>query len=80
MLLRAVSGSYVLHVDVSQFERPLKHFWKSTGFCPPLPHSRADLFDLSKDQELNLAYVSSVPHGGIEQVRIHWLLELITVG
>uniref|UniRef100_A0A674K0R2 Alpha-L-iduronidase n=1 Tax=Terrapene triunguis TaxID=2587831 RepID=A0A674K0R2_9SAUR len=40
----------------------------------------SDLFDLSKDQELNLAYVSSVPHGGIEQVRIHWLLELITVG
>uniref|UniRef100_A0A8C3RZY8 Alpha-L-iduronidase n=1 Tax=Chelydra serpentina TaxID=8475 RepID=A0A8C3RZY8_CHESE len=80
MLLRAGFGSYVLHVDVSQFERPLKHFWKSTGFCPPLPHSRADLFDLSKDQELNLAYVSSVPHGGIEQVRIHWLLELITVG
>uniref|UniRef100_A0A452HH62 Uncharacterized protein n=1 Tax=Gopherus agassizii TaxID=38772 RepID=A0A452HH62_9SAUR len=80
MLLRAGWGTYVLHVDVSQFERPLKHFWKSTGFCPPLPHSRADLFDLSKDQELNLAYVSSVPHGGIEQVRIHWLLELITVG
>ncbi|XP_043370186.1 alpha-L-iduronidase isoform X5 [Dermochelys coriacea] len=80
LLLPAVSGFYVLHVDVSQFERPLKHFWKSTGFCPPLPHSRADLFDLSKDQELNLAYVSSVPHGGIEQVRIHWLLELITVG
>ncbi|XP_053887979.1 alpha-L-iduronidase [Malaclemys terrapin pileata] len=80
LVLGAGLGSYVLHVDVSQFERPLKHFWKSTGFCPPLPHSRADLFDLSKDQELNLAYVSSVPHGGIEQVRIHWLLELITVG
>ncbi|XP_014435043.2 alpha-L-iduronidase isoform X1 [Pelodiscus sinensis] len=79
-LLQAVFGSYLLHVDVSQVERPLKHFWKSTGFCPPLPHNRADLFDLSKDQELNLAYVSSVPHGGIEQVRIHWLLELITVG
>ncbi|XP_040398093.1 alpha-L-iduronidase isoform X3 [Cygnus olor] len=48
-------------------------------YCPPLPHSRADLFDLSKDQELNLAYISSVPHGGIEQVRIHWLLELVAV-
>ncbi|XP_074850655.1 alpha-L-iduronidase isoform X2 [Carettochelys insculpta] len=76
---RAVFGSYLLRVDVSRLERPLKHFWRSTGFCPPLPHSRADLFDLSKDQQLNLAYVSSVPHGGIEQVRIHWLLELITV-
>ncbi|XP_078261870.1 alpha-L-iduronidase isoform X2 [Rhinoraja longicauda] len=46
---------------------------------PPLPHNKADLFDLSKDQELNLAYVASVPHSGIEQVRIHWLLELISI-
>lgn len=45
---------------------------------PPLPHSRADQFDLSWDQQLNLAYVGAVPHGGIEQVRTHWLLELIT--
>lgn len=49
-------------------------------FSPPLPHNRADLFDLSKDQILNLAYISSVPHDGIEQVRVHWLLELIHVG
>lgn len=45
---------------------------------PPLPHSRADQFDLSWDQQLNLAYVGAVPHGGIEQVRTHWLLELVT--
>uniref|UniRef100_A0A3Q2EB66 Alpha-L-iduronidase n=1 Tax=Cyprinodon variegatus TaxID=28743 RepID=A0A3Q2EB66_CYPVA len=58
----------------------LRKFWRSTGF-PPLPHSQADQFDLSTDQQLNLAYVGSVPHGGIQQVRIHWMLELIsTVG
>ncbi|MGH0185089.1 UNVERIFIED_CONTAM: hypothetical protein FKN15_023450 [Acipenser sinensis] len=45
-------------------------------FSPPLPHDQADKYDLSKDQQLNLAYISSVPHSGIEQVRIHWLLEL----
>ncbi|XP_014388967.1 PREDICTED: alpha-L-iduronidase isoform X2 [Myotis brandtii] len=45
---------------------------------PPLPHSRADQFDLSWDQQLNLAYVGAVPHGGIEQVRTHWLLELVS--
>lgn len=45
---------------------------------PPLPHSQADQYDLSWDQQLNLAYVGAVPHGGIEQVRTHWLLELIT--
>lgn len=45
---------------------------------PPLPHSRADQYDLSWDQKLNLAYVGAIPHGGIEQVRTHWLLDLIT--
>ncbi|XP_032846411.2 alpha-L-iduronidase isoform X3 [Tyto alba] len=77
--LGASSATYVVSVDVRRAERPLQHFWRSTGFCPPLPHSRADLFDLSKDQEMNLAYISSVPHGGIEQVRIHWLLELVAL-
>ncbi|XP_062456442.1 alpha-L-iduronidase isoform X3 [Rhea pennata] len=75
----AGSAAFVVNVDIRRAERPLRHFWRSTGFCPPLPHSRADLFDLSKDQEMNLAYISSVPHGGIEQVRIHWLLELVGV-
>uniref|UniRef100_A0A8C9EV75 IDUA iduronidase n=1 Tax=Pavo cristatus TaxID=9049 RepID=A0A8C9EV75_PAVCR len=77
--LGAGSAAYMVYVDVQRAERPLRHFWRSTGFCPPLPHSSADLFDLSKDQEMNLAYISSVPHDGIEQVRIHWLLELITL-
>ncbi|KAJ7405095.1 hypothetical protein WISP_141875 [Willisornis vidua] len=77
--LGAGSTPYEVSVDVRRAERPLRHFWRSTGFCPPLPHSRADLFDLSKDQELNLAYISSVPQGGIEQVRIHWLLELVAL-
>ncbi|XP_072216572.1 alpha-L-iduronidase isoform X2 [Excalfactoria chinensis] len=77
--LGAGSAGYVVYVDFRRAERPLRHFWRSTGFCPPLPHSSAGLFDLSKDQEMNLAYISSVPHDGIEQVRIHWLLELITV-
>uniref|UniRef100_A0A8C2SGT6 Glycosyl hydrolases family 39 N-terminal catalytic domain-containing protein n=1 Tax=Capra hircus TaxID=9925 RepID=A0A8C2SGT6_CAPHI len=45
---------------------------------PPLPHGQADQYDLSWDQQLNLAYVGAVPHGGIEQVRTHWLLDLIT--
>ncbi|TWW60897.1 Alpha-L-iduronidase [Takifugu flavidus] len=40
--------------------------------------NRAHQFDLSVDQQLNLAYVGSVPHGGIQQIRIHWLLELVS--
>lgn len=51
-------------------------FW--SVFSPPLPHTQAHQFDLSVDQQLNLAYVGSVPHGGIQQIRIHWLLELVS--
>ncbi|XP_026198529.1 alpha-L-iduronidase isoform X1 [Anabas testudineus] len=72
------SSSYVITVDVRRPAGDLKHFWRSTGFCPPLPHTQAHQFDLSIDQQLNLAYVGSVPHGGIQQVRIHWMLELIS--
>ncbi|XP_078396513.1 alpha-L-iduronidase isoform X3 [Cetorhinus maximus] len=71
--------SYSIIVDASKAQRELKHFWRSTGFCPPLPHNKADVFDLSRDQQLNLAYIASVPQSGIEQVRIHWLLELVTM-
>lgn len=45
---------------------------------PPLPHSDAYLFDLSPDQQQNLALVGSVPHQGIQQVRIHWMMELVS--
>uniref|UniRef100_UPI00398F51F0 alpha-L-iduronidase isoform X2 n=1 Tax=Pristiophorus japonicus TaxID=55135 RepID=UPI00398F51F0 len=71
--------SYSIVVDASKPQKELRHFWRSTGFCPPLPHNKADVFDLSKDQQLNLAYIASVPHSGIEQIRIHWLLELVTI-
>ncbi|XP_069482481.1 alpha-L-iduronidase [Ambystoma mexicanum] len=80
-ILESVSTrSYVIHVDVSKHGKHFNHFWESTGLCPPLPHNKADQYDLSNDQHINLAYVSSVPHSGIKQVRIHWLLDLITVG
>ncbi|XP_048220016.1 alpha-L-iduronidase isoform X3 [Perognathus longimembris pacificus] len=69
---------HLVRVDAARVLRPLRPFWRSTGFCPPLPHDQADQYDLSWDQQLNLAYVGAVPHSGIEQVRTHWLLDLIT--
>ncbi|XP_007641176.1 alpha-L-iduronidase isoform X1 [Cricetulus griseus] len=69
---------YLVRVDAARPLRPLLPFWRSTGFCPPLPHDQAYQYDLSWDQQLNLAYIGAVPHSGIEQVRIHWLLDLIT--
>ncbi|XP_020783992.1 alpha-L-iduronidase [Boleophthalmus pectinirostris] len=71
-------GSYEITVDANEPIGEFKHFWGSTGFCPPLPHTQAEQFDLSFDQRLNLAYVGSVPHRGIQQVRIHWMLELVS--
>uniref|UniRef100_A0A8C8YPM1 Alpha-L-iduronidase n=1 Tax=Prolemur simus TaxID=1328070 RepID=A0A8C8YPM1_PROSS len=69
---------HLVRVDAARALRPLRHFWRSTGFCPPLPHNQADQYVLSWDQQLNLAYVGAVPHRGIEQVRTHWLLDLVT--
>lgn len=77
---RVVSRSYTINVDLSKTGDRFNHFWKSTGFCPPLPHNKAELYDNGRDQHINLAYISSVPHSGIKQVRVHWLLDLITIG
>ncbi|XP_044160426.1 alpha-L-iduronidase isoform X2 [Bufo gargarizans] len=74
-----MAGSYFINVDPTKSRKEMKHFWKSTGFCPPLPHDQAETYFLGRDQRLNLAYISSVPHGGIVQIRIHWLLDLIKV-
>uniref|UniRef100_A0A8C4GPI2 Alpha-L-iduronidase n=1 Tax=Dicentrarchus labrax TaxID=13489 RepID=A0A8C4GPI2_DICLA len=75
---RTSSEGHLIRVDVRRAAGELRHFWRSSGFCPPLPHTQAHQFDLSLDQQLNLAYVGSVPHGGIQQVRIHWMLELVS--
>ncbi|XP_073453697.1 alpha-L-iduronidase isoform X4 [Aquarana catesbeiana] len=78
LLPGVVLANYVISIDPTKDRKPMKHFWKSTGFCPPLPHNNSETYFLGKDQRLNLAYISSVPHGGIKQVRMHWLLDLIT--
>ncbi|KAM4707700.1 alpha-L-iduronidase [Discoglossus pictus] len=74
-----VFGNYVINIDPTKDTKQLRHFWKSTGFCPPLPHDKSEAYFLGKDQRLNLAYISSVPQSGIVQVRVHWLLDLVTV-
>lgn len=71
-------SSVEVNVKADKPLRNLKHFWRSTGFCPPQPHTDARLYDLSKDQQMNLALIGSVPHRGIQQVRIHWMLELVS--
>lgn len=72
------AADVTITVEADRRTAELRHFWTSTGFCPPLPHTDAYLFDLSPDQQQNLALVGSVPHQGIQQVRIHWMMELVS--
>ena len=46
---------------------------------PPLPHQEDYKYLLSEDEKQNLVLIGSVPWGGIAQVRIHWLLDLVTI-
>ncbi|KAG1681482.1 Alpha-L-iduronidase [Nymphon striatum] len=78
-------------VNANNVTGELPHFWESTGLCnelfsvnqncfsPPDPHSRAAGFLLGKDMKINLKIIASIPHFGIKQVRIHWLLNLINI-
>lgn len=74
---KSFSGNAV--VDASKVIGPLEHFWESTGFCPPDPHQDFHKFIFANDELQNLAYVGSVPNNGIKQVRIHWLLDLVSM-
>lgn len=56
---------------------PLGHFWKSTGLSPP-DSNNAYKYLLEPDEKFNLILIGALPHHGIRQVRIHWLLNLIT--
>jgi len=77
-----LSHSFHFEIDVSgEPLANLNHFWKSTGFCPP-NHGKNDndvsSFILSDDMKQNVLLLSSTPHRGIEQVRIHWLLDMVS--
>uniref|UniRef100_A0A0B7B7Z3 Fibronectin type-III domain-containing protein n=1 Tax=Arion vulgaris TaxID=1028688 RepID=A0A0B7B7Z3_9EUPU len=78
-VLSANGFLFDISINSSDVRGPFTHFWQSTGFCPPLPHTMAGTFNLSPDMKQNLAYISAVPFDGITQVRIHWLLELVRV-
>ena len=83
VLISLIAGVHVdyVHVllDASKVVGPLGHFWESTGFCPPDPHQDFYEFIFTNDESQNLAYIGSVPKQGIKQVRIHWLLDLVSL-
>lgn len=58
----------------------LPRFWTNTGLAPPAPVNTAgDYFELD-DVKLNLEIIGSLPNHGVANVRIHWLLNLLSIG
>ena len=51
---------------------PLTPFWRSVGYTPAT-------YALRDDELENTLLIGSVPNGGVSQVRIHFLLDLVTV-
>ena len=66
-------------IDPNKEIRALKPLWISTGFSPERAktHQRQSDDLLKLDTLLNLKLIGSLPRGAIEQVRVHWLLDLM---
>jgi L-iduronidase len=60
----------LIEVDCAREVGALDHFWRATGFTP------AELL-LDADMKQAMAFAGSVPHEGIEHVRVHYLLNLV---
>eukprot|EP00451_Oxyrrhis_marina_P032866 CAMPEP_0204361848 /NCGR_PEP_ID=MMETSP0469-20131031/39137_1 /ASSEMBLY_ACC=CAM_ASM_000384 /TAXON_ID=2969 /ORGANISM="Oxyrrhis marina" /LENGTH=384 /DNA_ID=CAMNT_0051350311 /DNA_START=27 /DNA_END=1178 /DNA_ORIENTATION=+ len=76
VLASAAAVDLVVNFTVAQ---PLHHFWRSTGWCPPEPHTpEAILAYVQQESSLqNHEHVASIAGDGIELIRIHFLLDLI---
>ena len=58
------------------------HIWENTGWCPPDMKSSAQAMHTFSMQEANWqnhAFIAAVPNRGLKYVRIHSMLNLITV-
>ncbi len=60
-----------IEVNAQKVTGPLNHFWQSTGFTP------ADLL-LTPTMQQTLDYIGSTPYRGMQHVRIHFLLDLVS--
>lgn len=73
-----------IHVDIDFMKateelKKLPRFWTNTGFAPPEPVESPEKFFESDDVNLNLEIIGSLPNRGIQNVRIHWLLNLLSI-
>lgn len=78
----ATAASVRLNIDFAVGSEKLKslpRFWTNTGFAPPEPVETVDEYFESNDVNLNLEIIGSLPNNGITNVRIHWLLNLLSI-
>ncbi|KAG5682536.1 hypothetical protein PVAND_011883 [Polypedilum vanderplanki] len=54
-------------------------FWTNTGFAPTEPINNVFDFFETKDLNMNLEIIGSMPNNGLKYIRIHWLLNLIKI-
>jgi L-iduronidase len=66
-----MSDSLALRIDLRAPTKPFRRFWRSTGFTP------AELL-LEPEMRQTLDFVAGVPRRGIEFLRVHYLLDLVT--
>lgn len=84
MMFSCVNETYARRINIDfQYEsgmmKKLPRFWTNVGFAPPEPVTNVSKFFSSKDIQLNLEIIGSLPNEGIQNVRIHWLLNLLSV-
>ncbi len=58
-------------IDAGHAGTPWTRFWRSTGFTP------AELL-LEPEMRQTLAYLGAVPNRGVEYLRVHYMLDLVT--
>jgi L-iduronidase len=68
-----------LTINYTNDVKRLPRFWKNTGLAPPDPLDKAGNFFESKEFNLNLEIIGSLPNNGIKNIRIHWLLNLLSI-
>lgn len=82
VMILVTTESHRVNIEFDELTKELKllpRFWTNTGFAPPAPVENVTDFFESKDVHLNLEIIGSLPNKGISNVRIHWLLNLLSI-
>lgn len=77
-IAHATTPPLTINYSMSDVKK-LPRFWINTGFAPPEPIEDVSNFFESNDVKLNLEIIGSLPNNGLKNIRIHWLLNLLSI-